>query len=1062
MMQPIKLIVSAVGPYAERMPEIDFEQFEEKGLFLISGDTGAGKTTLFDAICFALYGETSGTYRDTKNLRSEYAKSGTESYVDFYFSHQGKNYHVHRSPSYDRPKQRGEGFITEKEKAVFYCEGEAPIEGTSSVNTAIIELLHIDARQFKQIAMIAQGEFYDLLNAKTEERTEILRKIFRTEGYQKIEFRLKDRMDVNYGKKADIENSIVQYFRDAEAEEESELFEELLMLQKRAGGSGSAWNSEEFLDILDRILEADRTALKDKEREMMKEEDLLEKKKQILATAETNNEFLRRYAEALKKRTKLEERRAEIEEISAGIERKKTATHKLKPIYDSWKSKQTECSAAGQEINQNEQALLRAKEDVKKAKAVLEKSLKEEHRAEELKKLADKIDEDKEKYEQRDSLCSEVDTLKKAEALLEEEGKQLEETEKKLRSKIISLEQEISERKDQPEKLVEVKSLGEKLQNLGAEIDKIIDERIPAHREKKLVLKKKQEDFQHRQDKYQEVLEKRRGAEMILERCRAGILAQGLTEGEKCPVCGSIHHPAPAVLPEESVSEEAFKELQEEEKKAEKAKTEALVAAESENTALSGMEDQLRLDILKCLDNELPTVTYTEGGSLEELFQRIHDAQEEIREQILKNTQEEKAIEEECKKLEDAQRKLTDARGKETEELEKRTGDYSGRSQENKTALAEKSALLGALSTLTYDSWDTAFAQCSQFRGEAVKITKSIESAKEEKAEAEKTEAGLSAKLATLKEAYENQISDETRLRNELSKALETKGFSDMDDFLAHVVTERSIAETEEKIQQYHQDVNTNAAQVKQAGEDARDKSEIDIELIQSEIERQTEKVKELRKQQNDINYRIQNNKIRQQNILNLKPELEMYRKAHAVCQRLYHLVKGQTGKGKITLEQYIQAAGFDTIILAANRRLYPMSDGQFELFRQEDSLGKKSNTFLDLEVLDNFTGKRRPVGSLSGGESFKASLSLALGLSDTVSSHFGGIQMDALFVDEGFGTLDRKSMETAMDILMSLSGSGKLVGIISHREELMENIPQQIIIKKSKNGSKIMIDKGL
>ena len=168
--------------------------------------------------------------------------------------------------------------------------------------------------------------------------------------------------------------------------------------------------------------------------------------------------------------------------------------------------------------------------------------------------------------------------------------------------------------------------------------------------------------------------------------------------------------------------------------------------------------------------------------------------------------------------------------------------------------------------------------------------------------------------------------------------------------------------------------------------------------------------------------------------------------------------MRGQTGNGKITLEQYIQASGFDSIIAAANRRLIPMSDGQYELFRQEDSLGKRSNTFLNLEVLDNYTGQRRPVGNLSGGESFKASLSLALGLSDTVSSNLGGIQMDALFVDEGFGTLDRKSIENAMDILIGLSGAGKLVGVISHREELMENIPQQIRVRKTKSGSRIEI----
>ena len=181
-MKPTKLIISAFGPYAGTLSPINFDAFEEKGLFLISGDTGAGKTTIFDAICFALYGTTSGTYRDTKNLRSEYAKDYVKSYVDFYFSHQGRDFHIWRQPSYERRKQRGSGLILEKEKAILYEEGQAPIEGLTQVNSAVKELLHIDEKQFKQIAMIAQGEFWNLLNTETKQRPEILRTIFLTNG----------------------------------------------------------------------------------------------------------------------------------------------------------------------------------------------------------------------------------------------------------------------------------------------------------------------------------------------------------------------------------------------------------------------------------------------------------------------------------------------------------------------------------------------------------------------------------------------------------------------------------------------------------------------------------------------------------------------------------------------------------------------------------------------------------------------------------------------------------------------------------------------------------------
>ena len=274
-------------------------------------------------------------------------------------------------------------------------------------------------------------------------------------------------------------------------------------------------------------------------------------------------------------------------------------------------------------------------------------------------------------------------------------------------------------------------------------------------------------------------------------------------------------------------------------------------------------------------------------------------------------------------------------------------------------------------------------------------------------------------------------------------------------------VSEKEITASEKVINEYKQKAETNKVRLAEAEKEAEGRERIDVEALENVSLEQDKCVKEISDHVNAIEYRIRINREKRDNISGQRVKYEEASHQNAVHTRLYNLVKGQTGNGKITLEQYIQASGFDGIIAAANRRLKPMSDGQYELYRQEDSLGKRSNTFLNLEVLDNYTGHRRPVGNLSGGESFKASLSLALGLSDTVSSNLGGIQMDALFVDEGFGTLDRKSIENAMDILVNLSGANKLVGIISHREELMENIPQQIRVTKTKNGSTIVIDTG-
>lgn len=1062
-MKPIKLILSAFGPYADLAPEINFEQFERKGLFLISGDTGAGKTTLFDAICFALYGETSGTYRNTKNLRSEYAKDGTQSFVDFYFSHQGKKYHVRRTPSFERQKQRGkEGVTTEKETAVFQCENEVPVEGIENVKVAIKELLRIDAKQFKQISMIAQGEFWDLLNAKTEERTAILRTIFMTDGYRNIEFRLKDRMDDSYKLRVNTENSIVQYLNDVQAQADSVYAEELKVLQKRTGNSKSVWNIEEILDLLEQLIKEDKERYKQKDKELKQQEEVLEDKKQIWATAKTNNEFIRRYEALLEEKKALDMQKSKMDERASALLCQKKATREVNPVYVSWSLKKREVEATQIDISEKREECKSAENRVALAGEKLRDCLKKEDVAVGYQELARKINEDQEKYEQRDKLRANELRLRAVESHLEEEGRQLQEKELALRVKIGTLEERIERCKGKPEELLLIKGKGEKLAVLKEQVDCIRNSRIPEYEIKQKRLKLHQADFAEKQTSWQKVSEKCRAAEIILERCRAGILARDLEEGEPCPVCGATHHPKPAVLPQESVSEEELRSLQECENAAKESKDEALVNVEREKVAVNAYREQLTIEMLECLENDLSGTTNKEGSSLEELLISIQEVQKNLKTQIEYNVHARANAEKDCNILQEAERALVTARGEETLALQQAREDYVNRLQENKTALVQNNALLKNVLQLPYEDWNSAAKVRDTLQEQAENILEAIEEARREKHEAEKHEAEKKATLMSLKNVYEKLCKEEQGLSWEFHKSLQEKRFASTEAFIRYVVTENEIADVEEQLSRYQQSVNTNSIQLLQAKEDAKGKVLIDIAGIQAEVNEYGQKIVQMRCHISDIQYRLQTNQAKKKNISELKGDLEKYRKESTICQRLYNLVKGQTGNGKITLEQYVQAAGFDNIIMAANRRLLPMSDGQYELFRQEDSLGKKSNTFLDLEVMDNFTGHRRPVGNLSGGESFKASLSLALGLSDTVSSNLGGVQMDALFVDEGFGTLDRKSIESAMDILINLSGTNKLVGIISHREELMENITQQIKITKTKEGSQIVIDNGL
>ena len=558
-----------------------------------------------------------------------------------------------------------------------------------------------------------------------------------------------------------------------------------------------------------------------------------------------------------------------------------------------------------------------------------------------------------------------------------------------------------------PVQLAEYQKERKDLQQLAAEVANLLEVAWPAYDQEKDKLKQKQAAYLDGRLEYERLEEQYKQREQILESCRAGILAQTLAEGQPCPVCGSTNHPRPAQLPAEAVTEADLKQSKDALKRALQAKDKLLREVENARGVLQKQDEQLREKALQCLAaaNEQAAVALpageVEGSDLPPLLQAGLAAQ------IEKNQQEQRALGQKCLAYIEAAR------------LEK--------------PLARPASVKQAI------------AQAQQ-AAEAVQRLQS-------------TAAGS---LETLRQSLREQQAGVESCLAEFTAVLQQKGFADETEFKQLLVTEAALNQTEEALNQYHQAVQTNKEQLAQATEDAKGRVLVDEAALQQQVQAQAQLVADLQTESSLLQMRLTQNGRLQQNIAAQKEPLAAACQESQLCSQLYNLISGNISeKNKITFEQYIQAAGFDNIIAAANRRLLPMSDGQFELFRVQEAGNKRSKASLDLEVQDNFTGQRRPVGNLSGGESFKASLSLALGLSDTVSGDLGGVQMDVLFVDEGFGTLDRKSIENALDILLSLSGANKLVGIISHREELVENIPQQIRVRKSKNGSSIEIDTG-
>jgi len=951
--------------------------------------------------------------------------------------------------------------IAEKEKAILYEEGQAPIEGLTQVNNAIKELLHIDASQFKQIAMIAQGEFWELLNAKTEKRTEILRTIFQTNGYKSIEYRLKERMDDSYKVKVAAENSIIQYFDDVEAEADDTLCEELNELKDRAKRSGSAWNLEELLDILNRLIQTDEERLASVQEELAKADSDLNKKNNELALAETNNRSIERRDKLKTEKEALVNRKTAIEELSSRLEKQKKAVRNVKPLHLVWTEKKNAGLLTEKQIQdamiRHEKAVLAAKT----CKEALDQAKALEPEADRLKQIISKIDEEKPRYEQRNQLIESREALEKQTREISETEAKLQEDEKALKAKIQTLTAVVKELKEKPTELSNANNEKEKLTALKKEVDTIIDVQISEWNSKKKDLKAKQDTFQTIRDQYDVACSRREKAEHILDDSRAGLLAQTLVEGEKCPVCGSVHHPEPARLSETSITEEEYKKLQEEVSGLQEKKNAANTDAEKSKTALEAFEDQLRITILDCMQNPYVHMD-RDGAVLEELIPTVKEARTHVEELLKENVQSCIALEKDCKTLRDSEAQLEVTQGPDMERLTKDREDLHEKKDTTSKELTETKALLTALEALSYPDWKTAEKERKQAEEKKEQILDAIRKAEEKKKTADDQVTSIEAEQNTLTNSLQRNVKEEEDAKKQLDEALIKNEFSSVEDMLLYVVSEEEIEHIDKEIRDYEQKVTTNDKQLAEAIADAEGKELIDMEQLKILCAEQNSQVEAIRRRLNVGKNRIHMNRERRNHILGRKEELETSSKENAICKRLYDLVKGTTGKGKITLEQYIQAAGFDGIIAAANRRLSPMTDGQYELYRQEDSLGKKSNNFLDLEVLDNYTGHRRPVGNLSGGESFKASLSLALGLSDTVSFNLGGIQMDALFVDEGFGTLDRKSIDNAMDILINLTGSNKLVGIISHREELMENIPQQIKVSKTKDGSQITIERGV
>lgn len=931
-MKPKYLKISAFGPYSGEN-EIDFTKMSDS-LFLITGDTGAGKTSIFDAITFALYGEASGNVRTSSMFRSDFADESLETYVELTFEVNGNEYFIRRSPEYKRIKKRGSGFTKKVADALLVYPDGRRVTKYLQVTEEVTSILGITKEQFTSIAMIAQGDFMKLILAKTDERSKIFRDIFDTSVYLKFQERIKQETSSRQWKNKEYENSISQYRHDTVCNENSAFLEEYKNLYDDENINKTA----EFLTILDNIIKESQ------ESKLVCDKQIVECNKKLenmLEYIKINNNK----DQNVKSKETLQKNLAELE-TQLEIISNKIAEYKEKQTY---------------------------REEMAISLSDLQKKVPEYERLEQLTKDSVQYNKSLEQFK-KDS----ADLIQK----IETKKSQIEENEKFINKcneeKVKESENRVllAQMQKKYETLLEVAELKDKLDVLAKRLKTA--ESIYIEKEN---LMKEQRSIAENQ-------------EIMFLREQAGILASKLNEGEPCPVCGSIDHPNKKILDKKAPSQEDVKKNKDLALKAAKACEEA---AKNCNQ-LKGSLEQGRLEYQKKEEMIIQT-----GLVIEE---------KEYKKQILFFTQEMKNIDQKIKQSANFTSKLEEV----THERTLLKADYE-------KAIEQSSAYANKINEMQITS---------------NRMLHDIEIIKS------------SLQFPTKREADQRIENLKTQIKkfDEYGKTLETQ-----DKKLSSEKIELSakIEICNENYKKAEQELNKLSEKNAMEAEDIID--------IDNKVSMEKENLDKLSKTKTRIEIEINTNKLTKKNIEKVLKEREKVIDEYLLYSDLNNVSNGgMYGKAKITFERYVQGTYFEFIIHAANMRLNKMTDGRFSLLKRVDENNLRAQSGLELDVRDAYTGKVRSVNTLSGGEAFKASLSMALGLSDVIKNYAGGIELDSMFIDEGFGALDDESLEKAIEILSDLSNGNCMIGIISHVSQLKEWIDKKIEVRKSTTGSSIKI----
>lgn len=1043
-MRPVMLEITAFGPF-RGTEKVDFSKLGRGGIYLISGDTGAGKTTIFDALTYALYGAPSGDDRTGKSLRSDYADPDEQTSVIFTFEVKEKIYSVKRWLEYEVEKKRGEGTTTKKGGAELTLPDGTVIDRDREVTAEISRIIGVDRARFKQLAMIAQGEFRKLLTDGGDEKKQLMSDLFGTAVIGKFQDELKRQND------------------EAEAS--------LSAANERAG------NAISELKFVDEAEQTEAEAITDGDITPESLKSAVELAQRVISrdtalgrqTADIKQAALNRSAELIAALTAGRQINALIsvrDEAETGLARLQSEEIELKPEKDRFEAAARARSGV-RESESNYSRLVSDLHNTQNSRDELEKQHTEYGQtAEKIKEMMLKAEERQPRINELDGeiaringLLAEYETLAKYNRRVEQLRREIKLAEIQKESTEKEIAGEISQRDTLAASLALTDSIGESIIKNDTSL-KDSEKRIAAFEtlisdideaeENERKAAKLNEEYRVSKEKYERSKSCCDALESAFLDAQAGIIAEKLKDGKPCPVCGSTTHPAPAVLTEDMPTEASLNAARAEKDKLLSLAEEAAGAsgaahskAESCRTAVEAAaksllgdalnEKEIRSGVSAALNNERQNL-----NRLRDTAELLQKRQEQRQEQLQKAKDTEKRLE-----------LLRAAQGENNEEL-------ASLEAKLKTGEEMTSDLKEKLSE--FPSGAEAAAAVKEAEGERERLVTEINDCRE-------SYNAVLRQLSTAKGGLEELARRAAELKNKLAaasekyrQALSAAGFASEGEYLRASMTGEDFNALKQRIEFHDKALTEASARFKTAQSAVDGRTLADIAALESEKSAVDAEIAAAELLLGEINARIARNSDKLEILKALSAEYPALSRRRNMLDSLYRTASGSLrGKAKLAFETYVQMKFMDEIMDQANRRFTRMSGGRFEMRRRPaDELSSRGKNAFAVDIFDSYTGKTREVGTLSGGESFMASLSLALGLSDVVSMHSGGVRLNSLFIDEGFGTLDREHLSRAVGVLSDLAGVDTSIGVISHIEELASSIEKKLIVTRGPDGSHI------